>query len=550
MQLDRKFYIISSEVGIMFYVTSSSIICGSNQCRLVLCLFILSSLIMIVQAEKIAICKDGCDYTTINEGIVAAKPGDTIEVHGGIYRENINITKSLKLLGLGAGMDIPVVDAGQTGSAITLSADNIEVQGFMVRSAVGHFLREWAGIKVISSNNIISNIVAENNDNGLLLKLSRNNIILNNNITRNQKGIMLEASQNNTIENNSLKSSIYGIYLLSSKGNRLISNQVSDHDHGIMLGSSAHNILRNNLMDGNTDNFGAEGSNDIDKSNLVNGKPIYYLSGQNGYVIDSTSNAGTIYCDNCSDIRISDLILKNNSNGIVLRNTTDSIIENNTLSDNSFGIWIEHSMRNFFRNNAVCNNHIHGLNVNYSQNNTFENNSIVGNYNYGMIMESSMYNYLVNNDFTQNRCGLGLNQSNDNSIVGNNFKINMVNGILVFNSNQNNLSENRLYDNPKGLWMIISLSNWVEKNFISDNLEGVRMEFSSNNTISNNSLIFNMRGVLFDPSYKNQIANNNFSQNKLNTSELVSSTTSWPPGGNINMDELIKTKSVGLNKSL
>ncbi len=54
------------------------------------------------------------DYSGIQEAIDAASPGDLIVVDGGIYRENVNVTKRLTLRGL----KMPVVDAGENGSAI------------------------------------------------------------------------------------------------------------------------------------------------------------------------------------------------------------------------------------------------------------------------------------------------------------------------------------------------------------------------------------------------------------------------------------------------
>jgi hypothetical protein len=61
-------------------------------------------------------------------------------------------------------------------------------------------------------------------------------------------------------------------------------------------------------MSDNRNNFGVYGlfDNDIDTSNLVDGKPIYYLVSASGTVIDSSSNAGTVYCINCDNVTIKD----------------------------------------------------------------------------------------------------------------------------------------------------------------------------------------------------------------------------------------------------
>ena len=78
---------------------------------------------------------------SIQAAIDAASPGDTILVESGIYRENVNVTKALILKGIG----MPVVDANESGNAITLSAGGVWLEGFVATNSS-------VGIKVGSSN--------------------------------------------------------------------------------------------------------------------------------------------------------------------------------------------------------------------------------------------------------------------------------------------------------------------------------------------------------------------------------------------------------------
>ena len=72
----------------------------------------------------------GENFSTIQAAIDGpdTKDGDTIVVAAGTYMENVNVTKRLILRGIG----MPTVDANDSGSAITVSADACVVDGFNV----------------------------------------------------------------------------------------------------------------------------------------------------------------------------------------------------------------------------------------------------------------------------------------------------------------------------------------------------------------------------------------------------------------------------------
>ncbi|HWQ96236.1 MAG TPA: NosD domain-containing protein [Candidatus Methylomirabilis sp.] len=125
------------------------------------------------QAATLTVCKSGCAYSGIQDAVDAASSGDTIQVQSGTYYENVNVNKQLIL----RGIEMPVVDANGSGSAITLSADGIRLEGF---TATGSGLYTEAGIKINSNNNMLSGNNVSNNDLGINLFYSRNNEVYNN----------------------------------------------------------------------------------------------------------------------------------------------------------------------------------------------------------------------------------------------------------------------------------------------------------------------------------------------------------------------------------
>jgi parallel beta-helix repeat protein len=316
------------------------------------------------QASLITISSEE-GYNGIQEAINSADMGDLIEVHSGTYSERIILNKTLTLTGVDVGTGIPILNAGGNGSAIILSANGTVLEGFIIVNS------SQAGIKVLSSNNTIRNCSVNNNTEGIALTRSRYNIIRNNTITNNTKnGVLLSQSTQNCLADNQVSSNGFGIYLLFSSGNLITNNNVSDNKNngisisrsrnniimgnvasdnlklGINLQESENNTLKNNLMHDNRYNFGSGDVNDIDTSNQVNGRPIYYIVNARNDLIDSSFNAGTVYCINCINVTITDQALMNNEFGIYLFNTSGSSIQNNNLSENVYGLYLSESEDN------------------------------------------------------------------------------------------------------------------------------------------------------------------------------------------------------------
>lgn len=164
--------------------------------------------------------------TSIQEAIDIARPGDRIEVTGGTYFENVVVSKRVSLIGIGR----PVIDAGQKGSAITITADGggVLVEGFAIRnsSLSSIDLYEPAGIRLQSDGNTI-----------------RGNII-----SGNWDDIVLFSSHNNTISNNTLAGSQEGLDLISSHDNAIFDNSISNAEDGIFMDSSNRNAIKYNIM--------------------------------------------------------------------------------------------------------------------------------------------------------------------------------------------------------------------------------------------------------------------------------------------------------------
>ena len=70
------------------------------------------------------------DYTKIQDAIDNSTNGDTIRVFEGTYTENIIVNKSLSLIGNGS--EITVIDGGENGDVVMITADWVNISGFFV----------------------------------------------------------------------------------------------------------------------------------------------------------------------------------------------------------------------------------------------------------------------------------------------------------------------------------------------------------------------------------------------------------------------------------
>jgi parallel beta-helix repeat protein len=435
----------------------------------------------------------GADFTGIQETINTASVGDTIIVHSGVYYENVVVDKSVTLIGIGH----PVVDACGEGSAITLCADGITLIGFTATNSGS----SWgcAGIKVISSNNIITgNNVSNNDRNGIYLDYSsnnNNNIITGNNANNNGDGIYLDYSCNN---------------------NTITGNNVSNNDrNGIGLYSSSNNntITRNTFLNDGLFVSSCSYQNTVE-DNTVNGKPLVYLEDASDYKVE---DAGQVILVNCDNITVENLDLSNTSVGIELLNTENSKIINNNISKNNVdGFYLWYSCNNSITGNNV-NNNWDGISLwDSSNNNTITGNNVSNNWD-GISLSLSSNNTITGNNVSNNWDGIFLYDSNNNNIItGNNVSSNDRNGISLWDSSNNNtITGNNASNNWGGIFLSLSSNNTITGNNVNNNWDGIYLLASNNNnTITGNNVNNNWNGIhLYYYSSNNTITGNNVSNN-------------------------------------
>ncbi len=361
-------------------------------------------------------------------------------------------------------------------------------------------------------------------------------------------GIYLDGVQYNTIANSHLQANEIGIHLLNANNNILINNTASDNIWaGIRLSPddselASNNTLINNTMVNNTYNFAidvaeyrnASMQNNIDTTNTVNGKPIYYLVNVSDISLNSTSNAGTIYCIDCQNISIKDQTFQNNFLSIYLRNTSNSKFDSNIVSNNYFGVILENSSNNGGSNNIVTDN-IAGIIVSSSTNNNLSNNVANSNGN-GFDVQESTNTELNNNtaSFNEN-VGIAFSSSTQNKINGNIANYNG-DGIKLFNCS-NSLLNNNIANSNRDVGIDLGSSR---DNTLTDNIANLNKRYDFELAGSNNSTLRDNIGNsdadhlpenFSDRTSNNEIKGNEIkgqdTENKSFISSLISTVVPW-----------------------
>ena len=279
-----------------------------------------------VYALQIEVCKT-CPVSTLKDAIAQAKDFDTIIVSKGTYKEyDIVVNKPLTII----GKDYPVIDGERKGEIITITSDNVTVDGLFIVNVGTSYTEDYAAIRVRRSKDfVIKNLVLEKLFFGIYIEKSHHGKVFNNKVIgdaieeyNSGNGIQLWYSHHIEIENNYVEHVRDGIYLEFSD-DCLIKNNVSTLNirYGLHFMFSNDDTYQDNIFENNGAGVAVMFSKKIKMYNNI-----------------FKENWGTA------------------SYGMLLKEINDAEIIGNTFEENTVGINIEGSNRIIYKHNNFRSN--------------------------------------------------------------------------------------------------------------------------------------------------------------------------------------------------
>ncbi|MCW3994795.1 MAG: right-handed parallel beta-helix repeat-containing protein [Candidatus Bathyarchaeota archaeon] len=389
-------------------------------------------------------------------------------------------------------------------AGIQVLKDNVVIDGsnhsILINGEAG------MGVDLTGRHNVVvKNLSIRGFNQAVYLDNSTQNMIDNNVISGNSRliscGVWATSSWNNSIIGNRISTQIndnpsslnFGILIqAASTGNVIEGNTIENSTVGIDLSYCPNNTLRKNAMVNNKYSFALEYNTyeqfvqDIDTSNTIDGKPIYYWLNEHDKSVPS--DAGFVALGNCENITIKNIQISRTYDSISLINTKNSKIANNAVVGCANGIFLKYCENIEVSKNSLINNTYCGVGtVASSQIQITENNLV----SCGIGLSTSGY--------TNRHVGGG--GSSDLFIAKNNFTDND-SGIYFALSKNSSAEQNFFLKNTYGINLISSTANTFVKNLFLENSGGaVRISGAVNNTFYLNSFINNAGGgtQIFNP---------------------------------------------------
>jgi len=284
---------------------------------------------------------------SLQQAIVAAKPGDVLEIERGFYTGNFLVDKPLTLRGIGR----PTLSGGQHGDTVRVTATDVLLEGLIVRDSGDSLNDQNAGIYIYPGAHraVVRHCDLTYNLFGLWIEKANDVVIESNLITGKRE---YNSSQRGN-----------GVQLYNTTGARILDNNIGFVRDALYVDVSHHAIFKGNKL--HHSRYGTHYMNSY--YNLWEDNDSYYNRG--GLALMEVRN----------QVVRNNRAWGNTDHGIMLRTMQDSVIENNVVAGNARGFFIYDVEYTQLKNNLVVDNQI-GVHLSAgSTRNQVEGNDFIAN---------------------------------------------------------------------------------------------------------------------------------------------------------------------------
>jgi parallel beta-helix repeat protein len=374
-----------------------------------------------------------------------------------------------------ASRDAGIIDAG-----IRVLKDDIVIDGAGYSITAYGYVQK--GIDLDGRKNVtIKNLNINGFVHGISLIGSSNNVIQKNSIVGPsangfQVGFWIDNAHSNRIEQNSITGfDEYGmLFQISSNNNIIVGNTFADNKIDVALDYSGNNEFKNNQLNSKNSNLKvsyhsySDFVQNIDTSNKIRGKPIYYWLDEQDKAVPL--DAGFVALGNCKNITIQNLNISNNSAAIIMYSTINSSVSENFLANNELGISLHDCLNLSLTKNMVVDGGA-GITLRASSNISVSQNYLSGIYFGGFeafgisLYSSNSCSVTANNVTGFGQFGIQLSVSKQN-VIANNYLARNAIGAYIYMGGQNTIFQNSFIENKRWGMQLSSSQNQPNNNLI------------------------------------------------------------------------------------
>ena len=350
-------------------------------------------------------------YCSIQFAVDQASAGDTILVSGGVYRENLIVSKALTVEGEGTATT--TLDGQGVGDVVQITADGVTIRGFTIQRSGPDCVDRCAGVRGMPG----------------VLSVTIDDCVL----IDNALGISLAATEDSTISACRIENSQLGVTCIDGVRVAITGNTIQGNDSQAIL------LTRTSESDIHL--------NDI-------------------------SDTGILATESCNANRITENVFTDCSAGIAFHGSMNTIDANQLQSCGQGILVLLSSAMNDITNNTILRSTAFGINLSSaSQQNTIEGNTVTQG-GEGIFIAGTLNDAILNTVDANRGDGIFLGTQAAQCTVRENTLNGNSRGVHLSGATNCSLLDNQFFGN--GIWLEGEITAELASHVVSGNKIGTR----------------------------------------------------------------------------